>query len=303
MFNGGNLSNALSYLYDRPVSSVSSIEVCHIPSGEWQRSGALGRKGTCVEEEHDWVFRYPEAVSGPGYVPAPLAKDMRVAKSQIVTITINPDGSVSSNPMLEDYRKNLLNGETTVALRYRGVLAKRPWSFNPIMFEDQKTQDGYRWDFGDWWSLELPTRGSGWREAEWKVNSFHHQASAWKTQEKSSLYFDFLSTSKYYLLRGKFDIMVNDAIRSSLKIRINNKELTYRWISDGKFEAEIPLGVMINGINEIEFNSSVDPKYYGLSARLDWFEIQKSSVPAPAVTVADPTLPHHQAATQYSGRE
>lgn len=143
------------------------------------------------------------------------------------------------------------------------------------MFEDQKTKDRYRWDFGDWWSLELPTRGSGWRAAEWKVNKFYHQSSAWKSQEKSALYFDFLPTANYYLLQGKFDQIISEPIRQSIKIRLNKNDLLYHWISDGTFEAEIQPGVLFSGVNEIEFNSAADPKFDGLSAKLDWFEIHR----------------------------
>lgn len=271
MFAPENLRNALTYLYGHPVSP---IEVCHIPSMEWQHADGLARKGTCVEEEHDWVFRSAKAVSGPGYVPAIVDKDLRIAKKQLITIIINPDGSASPNAGLDGYRGKLFNGKSTVALRYRGALAKSVRPFSPIMFKDQKIQDQYRWDFGNWWSLEIPTRGNGWREVEWQVNKFHHQSSAWKTEEESALYFDFLPTENKYLLRGKFDIL-NDPIRQSIKIRLNNIDLSYRWVSDGEFETEIQPGIILAGANEIEFNSTVDPKYYGLSAKLDWFEIQR----------------------------
>ena len=271
MFSTVNLSDALSYIYGFPVKS---IEVCHMPSKEWQHVDDVSRKGTCVEEAHDWLFRFPGSVSGPGYISQPVTKDIKIAKDKIVSITINEDGNVSQNPLLDSYRKYLLSSKTTTALRYRNILAKKFWPLNLIKFENKKSRDDYRWNFGDWWSLELPIRGSGWREAEWTVNNFYHQSSAWKSNEKSSLYFDFLPTDTYHILHGKFDIIVNDNIRNSMKISINGNDLTYSWISYGEFEAKIKPGIMINGINEISFNSNIDLSYYGLSARLDWFDIK-----------------------------
>jgi putative flippase GtrA len=148
MFLTVNLRGALSYIYGHPVNA---IQVCHMPSKEWQLPfpDPLGRKGTCAESENDWVFRYPEAVSGQGYV-APIVKDLKVAGSQVVTLTINPDGSTFPNPALNRYRENLHVGQSTVARRYRGVLAKSSSPFSFTIFEGQKTKDRFKWDyFGD----------------------------------------------------------------------------------------------------------------------------------------------------------
>ncbi len=99
--------------------------------------------------------------------------------------------------------------------------------------------------------------------------------SFWKSQENSALYFDFLPTANHYLLQGKFDQIISEPIWQSIKIRLNKNGLLYRWISDGAFEAEIQPGVLFSDVNEIEFNSAVDPKFNGFSAKLDWFEIHR----------------------------
>jgi hypothetical protein len=123
--------------------------------------------------------------------------------------------------------------------------------------------------------MELPTHGSGWREAEWEVNNFHHRASAWKSQERSSLLFDLAPTHQPYVLQGRFDLIVSESIRKSIRIILNEHDVDYRWLADGRFEADIPYGILIQGQNKIEFNSATDSSYYGLSARLDWFEVHQ----------------------------
>ncbi len=104
MFMPGTLRMAFSYVFGHPIGPV---EICHMPSREWQFSDALGRLRICVEGEDDWVFHYPEAVRGLGYLPKAMPMNLKVAKNQVVTITINPDGSIFPDPNLSGYRENL----------------------------------------------------------------------------------------------------------------------------------------------------------------------------------------------------
>ena len=46
------------------------------------------------------------------------------------------------------------------------------------------------WSFGDIWSLELPIRGSGWREAEWNVEYLERSAASWKVESEATILFD-----------------------------------------------------------------------------------------------------------------
>ena len=265
-----SLPLTLSYLYKTPVKSV---EICLMPGVSWQRRDALQRTGKCVESKNHWTFKAAGPVAGPGLIlPSPIP-DLAIAKEDIVTLTINADGSIRHEPALDAYRERLQRGTDDAALRYRHILARKSWPLGFKQFQDEEIHDRYRWDFGKWWSLELPTRGSGWREAGWQVNYLHHNASAWKSQERSTLLFDFAPSNKTYRVEGHFDLIVNETIRNSLRIRLNGRELVHRWGDSGRFEADIPEGVLISGPNTIEFNSATDPNYYGLSARLDWFEV------------------------------
>ena len=272
-----SLNNALSYFYSRPIGSV---EICLMPGGGWQgldaqgqRLDSLARLGNCVESKNHWTFQAAGAVTGPDLTQRTPAPDLKIDKDAVITLTINPNGSIRHEPALDAYRERLQRGTDDAALRYRHILARKPWPLGFKQFQDEEIQDRYRWDFGKWWSLELPTRGSGWREADWQIGYFRHNASAWKSQERSTLLFDFAPVNKTYRVEGHFDLIVNETIRNSLRIRLNGRELVHRWGDSGRFEADIPEGVLISGPNTIEFNSATDPNYYGLSARLDWFEV------------------------------
>lgn len=273
-----NLRWALSYLYKRPIKSV---EICLMPGGGWQRLDAQGQRldalarlGNCIESKDHWTFQAARPVAGPGLtLPAP-SPDLTIAKDDVVSLTINANGSISRDPVLNTYRESLERGTDDAALSYRHVLARTPWPFSFRQFQNEEIRDRYRWDFGKWWSLEVPTRGSGWREAEWQINHFRHQATAWKSQERATLLFDFTPTDKIYRVEGLFDVIISQPIKDSIRIRLNGHDLAHRWGDGSRFEASIPAGILISGPNTIEFYSATDPDLYGLSARLDWFEVR-----------------------------
>jgi hypothetical protein len=266
-----DLSGALSYLYNKPVKNV---EVCYMPSGEWQHADSLRRKGLCTEGAQDWTFHYPSSVSGPGVTATVQPENQVVEKSAIISVEIGKENTDNAT------------SETQVAPAPRGTLAALPPRYEYIVnllnakqrfiqFQDTTIDDEYAWTFGKWWSMELPIQGSGWREAEWEVNSFSHHASAWKSQGKSSLVFKFHPKDRLYALEGSFNLFISDVIKNSLVILINGTTVPFQWGESGKFHATIPQGILKNGLNVIEFNSSADEKYYGLSARMDGFRISR----------------------------
>lgn len=270
----GLLPDALTYLYGHPVGPV---EVCHEPSGEWHAADTLGRKGSCVEgPAGDWTFRYPSPVATTGFTPPPVPAPRTVSASDALVLRIAADGSVTPDPALDAYRANLGTGRETIALRYRGVLKGDPWPLRISMFKDEKVSDHYRWDFGDYWSLEIPTRGSGWREAEWTVERFHHKAAAWKTGEVADLYFEFAPTAGAYRLHGSFDMFAPGVIKEQMKIRINGHDVGLRWNSATDVQADFPAALLKRGTNALQVELPVDLGYFGLSTRLDWIEIAKS---------------------------
>lgn len=273
MFLEGLLPQALSYFYGH---EMGPIEICHQPSMEWHTGDSLGRKGTCARDDRGWIFSYPAVVTGPGYVSPAVPAERRVDARNAKVIVIDANGAVISDPALDGYRAGLDRDQDPIALRYRGVLKARPRLFHFAMFEDEKVGDSYRWDFGDYWSLEIPTRGSGWREAEWEVGRFHHKAAAWKTAETADLYFELLPAAAPYRLRGSFDTFAPESKKEDMKIRLNGNDIRLRWISADEVEGDVPSTDLKAGLNVVQIQLPVDMKYFGLSTRLDWIEIQRT---------------------------
>jgi len=265
-----NLSYALSYIYGK---SINSVEICLMPVGHWQRRDSLLRNGTCVEESDRWILKAANPVSGPGMALPLPTPDVVLQKDNVIVIAIKPDGSVYQEPTLDNYRAQLAHGKTNLDLRYQNILVDKSWVLNAKQFPPIAEQSSYRWDFGRWWSMEQPIQGYGWREAEWDVRYFFHRASAWKTLEHSSLLFQLKPDDRPYVIEGKFETIISEPIRESIAIRINGQDLMHRWMENGKFIAFIPQGILKYGKNRVEFNSATDANYYGLSARLDWYEV------------------------------
>lgn len=269
MFLIGNLHAALTYFYDHPIRTV---EICQMPGKEWRYlEETLGRPGSCMENEKEWLFRAPPAISGEGYTPPPPVADKMILKKDAVVLTVKSIASVEPNPALTNYRESL-KGSSKLAKRYQNILASSSWAdhFNKFWVADLEK---YRWSFGNWWSMELPTRGSGWREADWGVGSFIPQAAAWKSQENSTLLFELLPRQSTYMLRGKIKNVISEAIRDSMKIHLNQQLIHYRWLNHDEFEAEIPSKTLLSGTNTLAFYSLTAPTYYGLSIKFAWLEI------------------------------
>lgn len=267
-----NLQGGLSFFYNQPMNAF--VEICYQPSNEWRASDNLGRMGSCIENKDGWIFRSATAtpVSGPGYQMGAQLPDIKWNKNEIVTLRIKPDGTITEQPTLANYRQTLKLNNNLSAKRYRHILTDRPYFFNVDLFAKPHLER-YQWQFGDWWSMELPFRGSGWRDAEWKVNYFYNKASAWKIKEASTLLFDLKPLPTPYKLRGQFDIILSQAIQDGMQIKINHTPLTIHWKKEGKFKADIPQATLVSGVNVIEFFSPIDLHYYGLSAKLSWYKI------------------------------
>ncbi len=269
MFINENLQATLNYIYGHPFNSM---EVCRENGNEWQHADSVGRKGTCEETANEWTFHYPTPISGPGFEPTKSLEDKKLAKSQAVTIIVNPDENSEANT---NRAKMLRSDQSRTGAIYRGFIDKPDYHNRLIGFTDQKSDEHYFWGFGNWWSMELPIAGSGWREAEWSVNKFQHNASAWKTNKQAFLDFKFSPSSDRYQLRGMFDVIVNPTIKKSMKIEVNGINIPFEWKDDNSFQAELVKSQLRDGMNTVTFISDVDDNYYGFSGRLDWIEIKK----------------------------
>jgi hypothetical protein len=266
-FPEGLLQSALAYLYGRDIGAV---QICHMPAGEWVHADSLARRGNCSPDGAGWVFRSAAPVGGSGgYVYADKPQEIRLAPSQALTLAIHPDfsatlapGAVPALPMAG--RQDL------TARRYRGALqAGTPW----IMFRDQTPGASYRWNFGDWWSMEIPIRGTGWREAEWSPEGAGHLAWAWKTTERATLDFALAPATGAYRVRGKFGVFTGPEIRANLGILINGHAVAFKIADDGAFSADFPAQWLRRGVNQFAVITPPNNAYFGLTTQLVWFEV------------------------------
>ncbi|WP_223483753.1 hypothetical protein [Pseudomonas sp. A-RE-19] len=269
MFINGNLQATLNYIYGHPFNKV---EVCHALGNEWQQIDSLARKGTCEETATEWLFHYPTPVSGPGIEKGPQLEAKKLVKSQTATILVNPDEVTKVDSLRTDM---LRSDQGHTGSIYRGFIDKPDYHNSLVNFTDQGSSDHYFWSFGDWWSMELPTAGSGWREADWTINKFQHKSLAWKSNKNAFLDFKFSPSADRYYLQGLFDVMASPEITTSMKIELNGVDTPLKWTDGNKFKAELVRSQLRNGMNTITFISDTDEKYYGLAGKLDWIEIKK----------------------------
>jgi hypothetical protein len=264
-----DLPLALTYLYGH---AIGPVQVCRMPNAEWEHEDSLGRKGSCDKTASGWILRPASSVAGPGYVAPAQEAVIHLAKNEVNTVQINPDGSAIAKPDLSAYRRGLSYAGTTAAQRYRNVLLAKHGTMD--MFRDVQPVGQFDWNFGKWWSLEIVVRGTGWRKPEWTSHGLFHESAAWKTSDLGALYFDMSPSLRADVISGRFEQMASDAIRPSMGIVLNGVTLPIEWYDDNAFHADIPAGLLRSKNNEIAFQSISDPTYFGLSAQLVGFKIR-----------------------------
>jgi hypothetical protein len=263
-----NLHFALSYLYGRPIGPV---EICLMPSHSWQHQESLGRSGECIEEGMNWRFSHGPPVTGPGYAPGKLEPDLLVPANDAVVLRIDPDGSVARDPSLDGYREQLAHGDSAVARRYRAVLIGQEKSPLLRQFRAERETASYHTDFGRWWNMDEPIRGSGWEEAHWDVGALHHDAAAWMISDNATLVFDVMPKGTKASMRGLFTAMTH--AETGIRLRLNGHPVVARWPDPLHFEADLPAGLLADGPNVLELTAHADPTQYGLAARMTRFEV------------------------------
>lgn len=262
-----NLQGALSYFYNH---QINPIMVCRYPGNSWQLYAA--KPGTCIEQENSWSF-----LSAKENEDKETQPEKTLLKKDLVVLTIEPDGKVIADPALEGYRHNLYQGQNETSLRFRNILTEKTWLSHFSWIWKRPASDRFQWSFGNWWGLENPIPGNGWQEAEWLVNNFQHKALSWKIAKEANLQFSLIPSADFYQLRIRLVNIVNERVRNSLQIRINDHEVPFRWL-DPKFETDIPSSIeliatvprkdLFSGINSIVFRSDTVKEYYGLSFQL-----------------------------------
>lgn len=256
-------SDALSYIYGHPISRV---EICHADSMEWQEKDGLARKGTCIKDDKGWVLSPAAPVRGPGYTFSLVVPYRKLSNDEVIVVKVNTS-PITSKPLYIEANQRLL------AERYRGILAPRLWPFALLLFKDQIVTDNYKWSFGNYWSLEIPTKGSGWREAEWHVSPFNQYATAWTIRDNAQLYFDFKPMLKSYRLDAKITDLAPSLSKEKIKFYLNGEVLNLRWSSNEIVYAEVPEYLLHNGENHIDISAPTDTNYFGLGLQMAWIKI------------------------------
>lgn len=200
MFLTPNFVETLYYLYGKPVDTV---EVCYMPSHEWQQPDPLMRNGTCEETSEGWTFNFPTSVSGRDVEPSTQQPSKKLSKPDVITVAVGRAETTPASPKLEAYRRDLASNPLPMSARFRGITETTP-GFNFFKFSRQEHNDEYFWDFGTWWSLDVPIAGSGWRNTEWEHSGLSDTSSAWKNASRASLYLDLTPTPGDYFISGLF---------------------------------------------------------------------------------------------------
>lgn len=267
MFLPENLGHALSYIVGRPVGP---LEICRQPAGEWMRRDGLGRTGHCYVADGHWVFEAAPPVAGPGI---PLSREPRAMTKWPLSATVTLDVGQDMLPVSGGFPGPLHTSTSKQDPANPTGLYEVQWPLKGMLWQSaRRVHECYRWDFGDVWSLDLPIRGNGWREAEWEVSGLRKMSAAWKTDQYGSLYFDLLPKEGSYRLRFQMAAIANESVLNSLVLLVNGVQLPINR-RDLEGDATIPVGVLKNGLNVVVFQSDVPSDYYGVSIKLDHFVV------------------------------
>jgi len=271
---------ALTYLYDRPIERPI---ICSPSGNVWQFPNVEGRLGTCEATEDGWNLTEAPLVSAPG-TPAATRQ---IKRGAAVVVTLEADGTTTSSASpeaLENYRRLLETGHSSVAERYRNILRRQPWPLAFEQFRTERASDRFRWDFGRWWSMEQPTRGSGWIAGRWTIANHTlpvWRSAAWKTLPEATLQFDLLPDARPYTMTARVLQIVPPTTPESIKLRVNDHLIAVTWKDASTLSAEVPADALKIGTNVIAFDSPVTRDPTPLSFLIDWVSLDPVP-PSPA---------------------
>ena len=266
-----NLNHALGYFYKK---NFPPIQICTLPGMEWQKLNSQFRVGKCNISDETIVFKEAPLFNPDGSIKNISSRDLVIPKNASLVLKIQPDGNISPNPNRDEYFSTLNFSDSDQAKRYRNILKE---TSNPgkqprfSIFLPSSPSDRVHWDFGRWWSMDIPIIGSGWNDPIWKF--FFHKTVIWKNQEVSRLLFEMNPSNTNYLIRGKINDFLDEEVKASMEIRINKTKVIFTHQKNGFFEGQVLPESLVNGTNTVEFYSKMGIKDPNLSFSLDWLEI------------------------------
>jgi hypothetical protein len=252
MLRGEILDAALTYLYHKPVDTITCLLPSMVYSSFAVRSN--GAAGKCVETPATWII-------GQG-----LDSAFTIDRDKVVTLTVEPDGSV---------HRTGGSGMTSPALpgderRWRSVLGCWPASACTYTPESRST---YHFDFGRWWSLEEAPWGSAWRDAEWQVPALQPRSYAWILGDESNLWFQLSPIpDAVYRVRLRLAAWISLEAKNAFAISINGSPIPLSWADPTTVDAPVPPGLLKPGLNELRVSAPSDPTL-GISLAVDWVEV------------------------------
>jgi len=259
-----NLSSALSYIYHQPVHA----DICLQPGNLWEALDSSARPGLCVETADSWKFFRLPPLDQTKHAPLPNKLIQEIPKSALQIVKIEADGSSASVQPQQQVLASM-NGDKVRLSRYLNLLSppSRTDRFGLFYLPDNPSE--YRWDFGRWWSLDLPTQGTGWRPSEWAVNYFLHDSFSWKVEPVATLLFKLFPEKSPYVIEGTFLFLSPNTRQQDVKLQMNGRDLSIVWTGPKTFKAEPDSAQMKSGMNELEFIVPEDSQLFNLSVALD----------------------------------
>lgn len=245
------LQGALSYIYGQDVV----VDVCIVPENKWSSFVAKANTslGTCTETDSFWMVG--EGTSGVKKIVKSEAQIIKInIDDEVLPVSIQPSRQAS-----EDLKK-----------RFSGVFKCDYASECSFLREPDKYT--YEYDFGGYWGLDVPTPGVGWRSIEWIPSYFEIGSFCWKNEIDGALVFDVKVLPGKYIMIVRLFNWINEDVKKSLKIKLNDKDINYTWTDNNVLSATVEDGILKNRGNKVLFSSLMDDTE-GVSLAFDWFKI------------------------------
>ncbi len=259
MLRGEILSSALTYLYGKKTEVVICLEPGLVRSSF--ATDSVGRTGRCEEGQDAWQI----GQGAPGSFSLP--------KTHLVTLIIEQDGQVHPHTINTD----IPPATSSEQARWSKVLGC--WPAKACRGESQRgpLPDHFEFDFGQWWSMEKPTPGVGWRDSQWMAPAWQPRSFAWINQPKSTLLFQLAPRPVPYLLHLGLAHIISEAAKERLKVYLNGHPIHHEWLDAMHAQAKINPSWLKEGVNELLFLTDVDPAQ-GVSLSVEYVKVEPQKI-------------------------
>jgi hypothetical protein len=213
-----------------------------------------GAWGTCAEGENAWRLGANNGI------------ERSLLKLGLVRLDVDPEGVVRRVDAPEG------SIEPGDARRYRSILGCWPASacrFVPV------AGSSWRYDFGDWWSLEQAPWGAGWRDPQWRPPTFRSPplSYSWMMAPVTRLWFELEPGPQDFVLSVRVFDAVSERARQGVSAAVNGAPVRLLLVRNGILAGSIPPGVLKRGRNSLELSAPFSPGSNG-SVAIDWVDVR-----------------------------